>query len=378
MIIFLFVVATLVMVLIPVVPALIEWRYPTDALPLRVVRDYDGSADHFATRFRAFIEDRMGQAFREGESTPDVVHWGELPGGGATLLIGRNQTLPTHLRAKGREIDAVIAALGSVTLPQNVFAKGEIYARGDITVSDRTACRAVLSEHDLTLGNGCAVIRWAHAQHDIVTGARARLWGRLTAGHQITLGEDSVFTRLHAPRIVTGLEPVQRVSPVLPERMKLAMPPDVHFHSIKRWMTRKSMTVPAYTVHDGDLIAEGALLVETGSYIVGSLKTHKTLVIERDCVIEGSIIAMHDLLIEEGSLIVGPVVGEATVTIEKGCVIGSPDRPTTITAPRIRLAHGVVVYGSIWSREDGKVLMNPGPKKPLATAGRPLQLETVA
>jgi predicted acyltransferase (DUF342 family) len=363
----LFVLATLVMVALPLIPALAEWYRPTDALPLKVVRDYDGSADHFAMRFRQFIKARMIEIMSGANAEPDLIHHGTLANGDATILIGRDQVLPESAISKAQEIDAVIAALGSVTLPANIFAKSEVYAEGNIDVSERTACRALLADNDLTLGAGCAVLRWAHAGRDLTTGPRARLWGRLTAGERIVLGRDSVFTRLHAPRIETGAAPLNEKRDEDIERALLAMPDNLHFYSSNRWVFKKELNVPRDTAHHGDLIAKGAVTVGERCRIEGSLKSVKQMTIGQGSIIEGAVIASKDLHIESNCIIVGPVVSESTVTIEAGCVIGSPTLPTTITAPRIRFAEGVVMHGSVWAREDGKILGDAMTRYPAAT-----------
>ena len=47
--------------LLPLLPALVEWRTRRDAQPLKVVRDYDGNIKHFANRFRQFLSEQFAE-----------------------------------------------------------------------------------------------------------------------------------------------------------------------------------------------------------------------------------------------------------------------------------------------------------------------------
>jgi len=47
------------------------------------------------------------------------------------------------------------------------------------------------------------------------------------------------------------------------------------------------------------------------------------------------------------------------MVIESGTHCGSARNPTTVAAPTIELEEGVVVFGSLWARNEGRVVPKP-------------------
>jgi hypothetical protein len=72
--------------------------------------------------------------------------------------------------------------------------------------------------------------------------------------------------------------------------------------------------------------------------------------------VHGAITSSGRIEVAERCFVRGPVLCENEVVIGTGTQVGSPDCPTTISAPRIRLAPGAAVYGTLWARESGEVL----------------------
>ena len=54
--------------------------------------------------------------------------------------------------------------------------------------------------------------------------------------------------------------------------------------------------------------------------------------------------------------IAGPVIAEHGMAIETGTRCGSIGTPTTVTAPTIEIADGVMVFGTVWARTEGHVV----------------------
>jgi hypothetical protein len=52
----------------------------------------------------------------------------------------------------------------------------------------------------------------------------------------------------------------------------------------------------------------------------------------------------------------GPIIAEREITIERGTQCGAAEFPTTVCAPRIIAEEGVVVFGTLWVRELGRVV----------------------
>jgi cytoskeletal protein CcmA (bactofilin family) len=348
------------LVLLPVLPAWQEWRRPTDAAPLNVVRTYDGSVTHFAESFRTIMLDQIGSMVEGVESEPSHVAEGALKRGERYVVVGAaGHTFPLLPEEKSsQEATRVVIACGDMTIPSGYVLNQEVYGRQNLTVGARTACRAVLADGWIHFERGASVLRWAHASGQI-TGARdARLWGRVTSDTAIVLGLGSEFARLHAPQITTvgeGIPDRRSADWHASPRTALEAPGALINKDSERWVVKSDLDVPERTQHSGQLIATKDFTVGAGTLIDGSIKSRRRLTLEDHVEIKGAVIARKAIQIGQHAVIKGPIVGEDVVEIGAGSVIGSPDEPTTITAERIRLDAGVKVYGTVWAREHGQV-----------------------
>lgn len=348
------------LVLLPVVPAWQEWRQPTDAAPLNVVRTYDGSVTHFAESFRTIMLDQIGNIVEGVESEPSHVAEGSLKRGEKYVVVGANGHAYPLMPAEtaSHEATRVVIACGDMTIPSGYVLNNEVYGRQDLTVGARTACRAVLADGAIHFERGAAVLRWAHASGQIIGAREARLWGRVTSDTAIVLGINAEFARLHAPQIRTvgeGIPDHRSADWHASPRKPLAAPPRLINQDSERWVVKSDLDVPERTLHQGQLIATKDFVVRAGSLIDGSIKSRRRMSLEDHVEIKGAVIARRAIQIGAHAVIKGPIVGEDMVEIGAGSVIGTPDEPTTITAERIRLDAGVKVYGTVWAREHGLV-----------------------
>jgi cytoskeletal protein CcmA (bactofilin family) len=348
------------LVLLPVLPAWQEWRQPTDAAPLNVVRTYDGSVTHFADSFRTIMLDQIGSIVEGVESEPSHVAEGTLKRGESYVVVGSSghafPLLPAEKAA--HEAKRVVIACGDMVIPSGYVLNQEVYGRQDLTVGANTACRAVLADGAIHFERGAAVLRWAHASGQISGAQDARLWGRVTSDTAIVLGVGTEFARLHAPQITTvgtGIPDHRSAEWHALSRTPLEPPNQLINEDSQRWVVKSALDIPERTQHSGQLIATKDFVVGAGTLIDGSIKSRRRLTLEDHVEIKGAVIARREIQIGEHAIIKGPIVGEDVVEIGAGSVIGTPDEPTTITAERIRLDAGVKVYGTVWAREHGLV-----------------------
>ena len=106
---------------IALLPAIGEWRARRDALPLRVVREYDGTIRFFAQRFAAFVArnfaDKLAACRRTGRAQD-----GALPDGQAFCIApadGRPLILDEE-RRRGR-VNRILLAHGALFLQDNLM-----------------------------------------------------------------------------------------------------------------------------------------------------------------------------------------------------------------------------------------------------------------
>ena len=340
--------------LLPLVPAIKEWLRPTDAQPLNVVREHGGHISHFANSFQRFVNSQLRPILERastGQAQVDEV----LPDGTKVIALPSASTLQAiHQSTGDQETEALILAAGDLTLPGDHTFTGEVYVEGSLHSGSGLVLRAVLAKGDIHLGSEAYVLRWLHADGQLVAGENCKLYGRASASQRVTLSPGCFFTRIHAPHIEFIPANLLRGNSAPPSR-RFEMPKLLQSSSNGRWLMRGNLTVTANTWHKGHLIASEDLQVGTGAFVSGAIKG-RDVVLEAGCRVHGSVVARERVIMERDSHAMGPIVAEHVVEIGPGCVVGAPDQPTTITAPSIRVAPGAVVHGLIWAREEGRVL----------------------
>lgn len=361
-----FLAVTAIVFMLPLLPALVEWRRRADAAPLTVVRAHDGQITHFAATFRRFLEANLPPL----DDDPAHVHAVRdiaLNDGGSCQVVGGDGVprLDDAELAAGATRTMVVGR-APLSLPDGVLFETEMYAAQGIAGGSRNALRALLSDGDVLLGDGIGIIRWAHAAGRFACGPGSRLAGRVSSDTAIHLQRDTTFGRMRAPVILFGDDGDGDGGPagVRPAhadaRATLARPADLLDDGCGRWLVGGALDIAGATAHRGDLVVRGALTVGRGSRIDGGCKGQGWVDVGADAVIAGAVVSTGRLHIGAGARIAGPVVAEGTVVIDAGSVIGSPSAPTTVTADRVRVAEGAVIHGSVWPRIEGTVVACAG------------------
>lgn len=347
---------TLLMLLLTLVPALLEWYAKTDAEPLRVVREQDTSIRHFATSFRTQVNTFFDDHGIELDNPPTpfnaVWHIDEP----ISFLGAAPAPEFSPDEVKSRRINRVLIGASSMFLPGDMVYEEEVYCCGDLTTGDRTAYRALYAEGEISLGNESVVVRWLHAGGGVTVGTASRLLGRLSADQSVTLGVDCEFERISSP--VIRFAPDNVTARHLNDRLtREPWDPDEPLQSIDRETLKAnaSLSIPDYVRVEKNLIVKRDLSYGVGVAVVGDSKAGKVMRIGRGAVIRGSLVCAGLIEIEADCRIKGPVISELGIRIGTGCVIGTPARPTTVSAPRIAVASGAQVSGTVWASTGGQV-----------------------
>ena len=339
-----------VLFLLPLVPAILELRHKTDALPLTVVQQHAGEIRFFADGFRSYLKGLqpvLDLCSKVGETTsgvmPDGTEYIVFAGGDSALQLPSSE--PSH------SCELMIASAGDLVLPSDMQFSKDLYAVGSLIGGENDTYRAALAEKDIYLGQGSTVMRWIHAAGKVRVDQGCRLYGRVSSDHGISLNQDCSFLRLNAPFIATDST-------------------DVSLDASGADSAVASGPVPPRTLHDGDLqipggqelsgnlVVRGKLEIGDGARIRGSVKSEKELVLGSNVQIEGSLMSSTSIQIGSGCRVHGPVIAEHSMLVQSGTHFGNSQCPTTVSAPQIELETGVVVWGTLWAREQGKVARN--------------------
>lgn len=334
--------ATSAMIGASLAPAISELRKRQDASPLPTRTD-DGHVTNFAAGFRKRLAPLAAQI--EQCVTEQLDATAEFADHTQALLIG-SDAIPTRVSEK---ISAVVLCGASAILPSSTELLCDLFACGDFTAGAGVILRAVLAEGDIWIGDRSTICRWLHGERIVTIGRGSSLYGRLSSAREIHLGEQCRFERVCAPLIRLG------------DAETRALPQSV-FHKrsivdvkLGRLLATGDFHLASGDVLQGHVVASGNVLIDGGSRILGSVKSHGRTEIGLDTEIHGSMVSSASLNIAGRSFLRGPVLAEGELIVGPETVIGTPESPTTISAPRIRVAPGSIIHGTIWARYDGLI-----------------------
>ena len=333
-------------------PALMELYWPKDNQPLKVLREFDGNIANFAIGFGRLIESELGDALGSFGSGP-VIRNGNLSSGEPYLYVGDGASLPLSITGgEGNVFEKTVVCAGNTNLPEDAVFTREIYASHDLNCGHRAIFRAILSRGGISLGRDSAVLRWMHAKGNISVASGSQIMGRTSSDSRINLSENVTFERLNAPRMEFGEMPETDLSL---KQLAVWTPGGKARRVGSHWAIHGNVSIPPWHECQEALVTEGALDIGSGSRMRAAVKGKKDLKLGAGCRCDDAVIAGNALEIGENCQVSGPLISESSIVLKRGSIVGTEDHPTTVTAPRISIEPGVVVFGSVWAREQGKV-----------------------
>lgn len=345
----------------PFLPAVREWRYRTDAGPLNVSRQQDANIRHFAHSFFDQVNNFFDQQGIDPQAPPEP-YAGEFRPGQPVVFLGQ----ATHLERtddieRERRVRSVVLATGDLLLEGGLVYEHEIYCGGQLYAGSDATFRAVYVGTDLILGDRSIVARWLHSQGHVHIGRDSQIFGRVSSVSSITVAAGTRFERLNAPTVRTASDDLPK--PALRQPVAAAevwVPPE----SLHRLDSNTVLSQQSLTLDDGlrivdAVVCHGTLAIGMSSLVSGNLKARKKLQVGSGTRIDAALVCEGPIRIGSGAVVAGPIISETEIVLEGGVIVGSEERPTTVTAPRITLANGCQLSGSVWASEIGVVVDEP-------------------
>lgn len=345
----------------PMLPALIELLWPTDAKPLRVVREHDSNVANFAHGFQQYVDSQFAESLKDVGATE--VRSVPLQSGGTCVVMGKAaEFLLSGGEYAALTVKHLLVGAGDVRLPDNVLYEAEVFATGHFTSGTLSAFRAVLAQGDAVLGRGTVVLRWIHACKVLKVGKAAQLFGRASSDMRIALASGVTFERLHAPEI--HFDPSSEGVPASAPQLD-SVPRTVHDFALTHkaemkagvWHIAGDVELAAASLCTAALVVHGDLRAGAASRFQFPVKSNGDTVFRRECRADDAVVATGRIDIGPDCHIKGPVISEVEVLVRRGSSVGTATAPTTISAPRIVIEPGVVVFGSVWARQYGEVIL---------------------
>ncbi len=351
-----FLLITFALLLLPLLPSLRELKFATDVQPLKVIQAYDTEITHFADGFRVWLRKNFGHFFDEQGAFTGPVSQGTLADKTRFQIVGTHSAPSfSEKEIASATTHTLIISNAALRLEKALFYESEVYSAADIETAAHSQFRALLAEGNMMLAQDCTVLRWVHSAMSLHAADGCSLFGRASAAHEMTLGKGSQFERLHASKIIFGAA-VAPIAPATGTLIALTELPHIKDRYGRHWLIDGDIDVPAHHAFDGDLVATKNIHIGAGTHIMGSLKSTGDMYLAAGSQIDGAVVSRGNIHMGHGCRIAGPVIAEDTILIEEQSVIGLAAQPTTVTAPRIRIASGVTAYGTVWADENALVL----------------------
>lgn len=336
--------ATLAVVLLPMLPAVLEWHRKSDVGPLFIDTQDAQDPAFLARSFAAHLSEAIVTGQRRLGRSPIAL----APADDDWPLTDREMR-----DARSRR---VWHAAASAELPFGVNFLAEVAARGALHTAEGSMYRALWSGDELLLAPRSTVLRWAHGA-TVLVGRGCRLAGRVSADQRIEVHGKASFTLLHAPAIHfmgSAKRPVAPL-PLNHSMYRLGLPEQVAWDPVAgRGTADDSLDVGAYRAWRGDLVCRADLFLGVGCNVHGSIKAHGDTVLDAHCCITGNLVCESSVSLGQGCVVTGTLTSEVEIVVGEGCVIGEPGRPATLAAPSVRIADGVVVHGTVWASSTGR------------------------
>jgi predicted acyltransferase (DUF342 family) len=333
-----FALVCLLLMTLPFLPALQEWRHPSDAASLPVLPDYSNDIDHFAKRLQADVDARLGEGPATGYEVFDFV---------STPVEDMNW----------RKASKRLIARDSIKTLMPVHSVQPLYVQGSIHAGAKSSFSALYATGNIELGAESEIHDWAHADGVLHLGRKNLALRRISAGTAIELGEEAWFERLQAPTLYFGSHAPHASPPSEADQTPASFSelPGAVQQTPSLFLIRGDCVLAADKIYRGSLIVTGFLTVGDRTTVTGDIKSREGVSIGKRAWVQGAITCEKRVYVFKDAQVTGPLISESDILIGANALIGLPEANTSVSANNIIVEDGAVVHGAIWAHEIGMV-----------------------
>ena len=328
----------LVLVIVPLLPAIKELFRPKDEKPLALNMNFSKDYRYFGKSFQKILEQGLGAKPITG------------PGDYAlTLSKPERVRVVESEKAPDRKVtEELLYVLDSLSSGREAQFKKEVYVKGPCRIGDRNVLRALCSEGDLVIGEGSYVARWIDGDKDVEVKEGCRLGLSVACPGRLAVGRQCTFNRMFGLPIVTYATAV----PEIPGEVKVR-----NISDTTMVITRKELIFPPMTQIPSDIVTHQKIVLRQRSSSKGNIKSYSEIVIEAGSRVEGNLFSEKDIVIGTGCTILGHVFSQGHVELGKGVQVGQKGQVKSVIAKKgIRVEGNVTLYGYLMTDGEGKIL----------------------
>ncbi|MFT4605923.1 MAG: cytoskeletal protein CcmA (bactofilin family) [Rhodothermales bacterium] len=351
---------TLIVLVLPALPAFAEWRTGNDKHPLTIAETY--ADDHhvvakaFGTEVASQLESLVASFLASG---------GQPTSGHADLkkhydVIGPHASSTPDFQ--NGVLPLVLVRNTLTQWPAGTALTRQTYISGAFECGSDALIERLFVDGDAYLGEETVIDSWMHARRDLRAMAGCELNGSVAAGRMLQVWPACQFERLQGGEIRFGDEWHWPEGPVPSRHVPLDLPPlfRLNGRALRQGAAHQvegNLTIPPAHVWTGDLIVLGNLRLARNARIEGSIKAEGTITLEPGASVVGHVFSDEGIEVRTGACITGTAATEGTLRVRWGAEIGSHKIPSTATGAEILMEQGSRVFGVVMAVEAGRVAL---------------------
>ena len=346
--IFLAIVLFVFMFFVPFLPGIIELYFPKDDKPLHIDMNYSKNPRYFDKSFKK----KLTKALVASDMDTDGKMTVRLSKN-ETVYVIKNKDLPRFIDSKN-----ILVIKEEMKTSANMICDKEVYVNGDAILGRNNVIRGVLSEKNLILSKGCAIIRWAGSNENIIAEKDCILGVRASCDKTLSMEKNCQFKSLYGKMIITyDYKKNDRVVQ-FPEMTNNHDPEKINeITDMGIMVTNKNFIVPPNFKLNKDIIVKKDVVLRKGAVVNSSMKCYGDVTLEDNVSIKGDIFADGSIHIGKNCLIIGNLFSQDYIDLGTDSIVGEEGKVKSVIGKKAIILHSnVKIYGYVLTEGKGKVV----------------------
>jgi len=355
----LFSILLVLLFLFPFMAGMRELGKKADVTPLFINMDYAKDPRYFGQSFRKVLLSAIAKF-----NCPNGVHFLNISKQEATAILDSAKI------SSGEVLSEIYYVKQDLTSDYGASFEKEVYVRGNATIGEKNALRAMACDGDAHIGSGTTFVRWLDVEKNIVVGEKCDLGVSASCSGHLLLAPGCSFKRLYGFPVAAGAAPalapeqdtpasvdasIREAAAASPAAGTVGQPDDGALQ-VSEEVVHNIRSVPHHSQYDCSIITNRSLIIEEHAIVKGHVKTYGSLATGADVIITGNVFAEGDVHLGPGSRVNGTIFTQGCVILDEGVTIGSPTRTKTVVGKKgVEIHRAAIVYGYVMTEGEGTV-----------------------
>ena len=336
------------MFFVPFLPGIIELYFPRDDQPLKIDMNYSKEPRYFDKSFKKKLAQALAATDMDDDGKLEV----KLSKDEVVYVI-KNEDLPKFI-----DSEHILVIKEEMKTGANMVCDKEVYVNGDAILGRNNIIRGVLSEKNLILSKGSAIIRWAGSNENIIAEEDCILGVRASCDKTLSMEKNCQFKSLFGEIIITYDYRSNDRNVEFPEMQNNFDPEKINeITDMGIMVTNKKFIVPPNFQLNKDIIVKKDVILRKGAVVNSSMKCYGDVILENDVAVKGDIFADGSITIGKNCLVIGNLFSQNSIILGTDTVIGVEGKIKSVIGKKEIILHSnVKIHGYVLTEGKGKVV----------------------